>query len=1063
MKSFLRAAAATGVAAATLAAGLSIAPAAQAEPLELGKSVTIPSLWKTPSGYFAAEPGAQLPYFVDQYTDYSSIPMPAGAFTFTEVKGQDWGILHVGSSCMFANGDTTDASTYPGAACADFALYYEGAKWTLEGGVPVNVRGDAWSAKKRYPGGGLRFTSDRSEWVKPGYFHAEVADIDLEAGTAKLVDGVAPEGADSVEVSWKTADGATKSRNVTLKEDGTWSRDLDGLALGKTTVHLEAFAGDESLAESDVEVDLAVSDLTANAEFSDDVDEVAHITGTASPHSSIVAFHGERQIQTTMADAEGKYSLAINPPNVGGPYDVRVDQRIRGQAVNSAEVQLDYGTAVSITGPEDGETLDPGDDLVVRGAAQPGAELKIYEQGKADAPLKELTVGTNGTYRAVIDGDTLEDREYKLVVQGVSKGHNITSAEVTVNPGKSTVKQPTAQVDFDADVTKRAVVSGEGAAGATITVKNGSDTLGSTSVADDGTWSLAIEPIGPGQHTLTVEQTGVDGTQTTTAVADYGDAVAITSQADGKVAPGVTEISGTTQAGAQVQVTVGGKIIDATVEGTTWTAQAEIAPSPSPLTITATQRSKGALTTTDTKQVTTDAQQEAKDVTITDPADHTFTPQQTTTVRGTATPFAKIEVRFQWNDSVQATTTANAKGEWSFDRKYGMATYELTATQTRLDGTTTTSAPFALSPAGASEVAPTAKVVFGSSLNEKAVVTGAGQANAVITVKDENGKELGRTRIPGSSGEGTWSIPIDPIGAGKHTLTIEQTGSLGTQMTTAVADYGDAVAITSQADGKVAPGVTEISGTTQAGAQVQVTVGGKIIDATVEGTTWTAQAEIAPSPSPLTITATQRSKGALTTTDTKQVTTDAQQEAKDVTITDPADHTFTPQQTTTVRGTATPFAKIEVRFQWNDSVQATTTANAKGEWSFDRKYGMATYELTATQTRLDGTTTTSAPFVMGPDGSFLPLTLLTPSPISSFIPGSPVHFSGTATKNATSTATAPEWNNNVVFTAKADENGNWKYDRQFAKGVTYRLVLTQVDGGGTTDQITGIVLTDATS
>ncbi len=144
-------------------------------------------------------------------------------------------------------------------------------------------------------------------------------------------------------------------------------------------------------------------------------------------------------------------------------------------------------------------------------------------------------------------------------------------------------------------------------------------------------------------------------------MADFGAAVAITSQADGKVAPGVVRVEGTTQVGAEVEVAAAGQTVDAKVDGSKWTADLEISPSTSPIAITATQHSKGALTTTDTKQVTTDGQQEATPVAITDPADHTFVPQQDTTVRGTATPFAKVQVRFQWNDNVQATVTANAK------------------------------------------------------------------------------------------------------------------------------------------------------------------------------------------------------------------------------------------------------------------------------------------------------------------------------------------------------------------------------------------------------------------
>ncbi|QCR42511.1 hypothetical protein C1N91_02075 [Curtobacterium sp. SGAir0471] len=702
----------------------------------------------------------------------------------------------------------------------------------------------------------------------------------MEAGTAKLVDGVAPEGTDYVVVSWTAADGTTRTKTVPVKEDGTWSRDLDGLALGKTTVHLEAFSGDESVAESEVEVDLAVSDLTATGEFSADVDEVAHITGTASPNTSIVAFHGDRPIQTTMTDAEGKYSLAINPPNIGGPYDVRVEQHIRGEVASMSDVQLDYGAGVSISSPSNEDTLDPDEALAVRGQAQAGTKLKIFEAGKPDQPLKELVAGTNG-YATVIQG--LEDREYKLVVQGVSKGYNVTSAEVTINPGKSTVKQPTAQVGFDADVTQKAVVSGEGAEGATITVKDGAKTLGTASVAD-GKWSLPIDPIGPGQHTLTVEQTGIDGTQTTTAVADFGDAVEI-SGPTGTVTPGVVSVTGTGQDGATVTVTGGAEPVTTRVEDGTFSAEIELAPSDSAKTLTAQQRSKGNLSTSDSITVTPNGAQTPQAVDITEPSSHTYKPNHETTVKGTATPYAKIELRFQWNDTVYGTAKADKNGDWSINRAFGPAsTYELTATQTRVDGTTSASTRFTLAP---------------EDLTNKEVV-----------------------------------------------------------------------------------------------------------------------------------------------------------------IAGPADHHYTPGEQTRVTGTATPYAKIELRFQWNDTVYGRATADANGNWNIIRSYGpTATYELTATQIRPDDSRSLSNTFTLAPTGVDLPFSLTTPAKESTFEPGTDVRFTGTGTRGATVTAIAPAWNNNTIFQTKVDESGHWEIRRSFAPGITYDLTLVQQPADGDPTSITGIRLT----
>lgn len=365
------------------------------------------------------------------------------------------------------------------------------------------------------------------------------------------------------------------------------------------------------------------------------------------------------------------------------------------------------------------------------------------------------------------------------MVAGISKGYNTTTAEVTVNPGTSSVVTPTATASFDADVSKKATVSGTGAANATITVKTGSKTLGSTTVDEQGEWSLAVDPIGAGKHTLTIEQTGMEGTQTITTEADFGDGVAI-SGPTGAVTPGRTTVTGTTQSGARVSVVSGDQTVEATVDGTSWTAEIEIAPATAPVTITAKQQSKGALHTEASTQVTTTGAQEARPVTINSPTSGTYKPGQSTTVSGTATPYAKIAIKNQWGATL-ATPTANVDGDWSFNRTYGpSAVYKLTAVQTRLDNSTSTSAEFTLSPENAFKklTLSTPESTSTYTPGKNVLFQGTATPGATITAKSSWGSTLFTTRA--NQTDGTWAATRGFGPSATYVITLTQTALDGT-------------------------------------------------------------------------------------------------------------------------------------------------------------------------------------------------------------------------------------------------------------------------------------------
>jgi hypothetical protein len=528
--------------------------------------------------------------------------------------------------------------------------------------------------------GGEVFYRDHLDVTVNPTLSAAVTSTDVERGTAVL-DGGSPAGTDRVKVEWTTTTGEQRSefRDV---DDGTgdWSSTLTDLPVGTTSVHLSALDGATTTAEADVDVTLDVAELTASAALPEDRTENAVVSGTGQKGARITVTHGGATVGSTTADAnDGSWSVEVPGPGTGGNYDVDIAQTIRNGSVEAGATSttIHYGDAVSISDPEDGDTVEAGEPAIIQGSGEKGAPLRVFEDGHPETELAAGTVdGDDGSYR--LETSALEAREYVLVVEQLGRGNNRTTAEVTINPGQPSIVSPTAEVVFDQDVEKPAVVQGTGAETARITVKNGNETLG-TQIVQNGTWELPIKPLGPGTHTLTIEQTGIEGTQTTTVTVDFGAAVSL----DGPsvFTNGTMTVTGTASQGAQVSITTGGKTVDTfTVDNAAGTFTRTLNGLGSgAIELTATAKSKGGLTTTDTLAAESPITPESVQI-ESHAKDGTFVPgPQLFTGRGT--PGATITLNVHGFSAANAdfdqTTTVDQFGAWQIQRNLADTTYPL--------------------------------------------------------------------------------------------------------------------------------------------------------------------------------------------------------------------------------------------------------------------------------------------------------------------------------------------------------------------------------------------------
>jgi hypothetical protein len=691
MKKKLRAVGAAGLAAATIVTGLSFGPAAQAaKPLG---NVEVTGKWVTKnssSSYFtitsvaakgetlkateyrtanAAAAASDIEWMFPSLGSEGSVRPRGSSLCVTDESGVRLLVMEECSGALnqkFAWTKQVDERyTGPG-----YVLRTVGRDASIGGGILSGFT--AYS----YSNGIPSVATDTFPFVdnyQPN-FSAEASQVDVIGGTA-TVSGWAPTDATSVRVQWTDEAGNQRQKTASVA-DGKYSAYLEGLKIGTTTVELTAREGSEPIATTTVDVKLEVAPVTATATFADDVHTVVQVSGTAQPNAKVMLRYAEDDLVTVKADAEGKWSTPLNAPNEWGNYEISVGQEIRGEDNGRVALDIDYGAGVVVTSPANDFVLEPNEPLEIEGTAPAGTEVNVYDKDTNDV-LASTRAAKNNTWFASIDG--LEDREYTLVAAGITKGNNRTHSDLKINPGKSSVANPTASVEFPDDVTKKAVVKGTGAEGATIAVKDeNGKRLGSTTV-QNGAWSLEIDPLGAGKHTLTIEQSGIEDTQTVTTEADFGAAVSL--DAPTTFTGGKMTVTGKSSKGAQVVITTGGKQVDSfTVTNADGSFSRDLSGLGSgKIELQAIAKSKGALTTdtkaTSTAPITAEAIQISSHV-----KNGTFTPgEQLFTGRGTVGATVTLNVHgFSPATAAQdLTTTVDQFGEWSIKRGLANTTYPL--------------------------------------------------------------------------------------------------------------------------------------------------------------------------------------------------------------------------------------------------------------------------------------------------------------------------------------------------------------------------------------------------
>ena len=811
MKSYIKATAAAGLAAASIVSGLSFGPAvANAAPATAAPTAVDALGWTDPFKLVLDQnvPEAR---FVGLNIDWRPTYGTFMARAYSTASEADTAstpnlqynvysrVLRVGTSdtCV------VDGGTLPNNAVTSVLSVVRAcgavanqprARWSFRDGQLVSDTGRSVGSTS------LREFKPFS-LVRDDLVYATAA-----AGTPTIADGY---GAKILSASVKSTDVTSRTAviggyaaagstvviggaEIDTAPDGQWFHTVTGLSLGSNPIHIEQWQAGEKTAETDLTVRLDVRALTATATFGNTVSQNVTVSGTAEPRAEIdIHDTNGTKVATGMADSNGDYSIPLEAPNQAGDYAITVSQKVNGEVVSDQKnLTVAYGTGVSITSPTAGATHNGG-ALTVRGAGQANATVTVREKGSSTF-LATAQVSAN-TLQYALQIPNLDATEHVLEVRQTSKGNNVTTAEVTVNAGQHqdqdvTLTSPVSGSEFTPNTPL--TFTGTGAPGGKITLIAGQGLADFTTTVDTaGNWTIN-RPMGGGAYTFTVKQeingktSTVDNIRLTPAGATVTKPFAVTSPESGSFHQNeVVTFTGTGTPGQTIELDPknAGLATVTTVVGQNgnWSLNRYLGSGAYDFDV---RQKNGGTVTGEVRNLRIN---QTADVSlpfaVTSPIDGSEHKGEMVTFTGTGTAGETITLHVTNFASSDVTTTVKADGSWSAQKYIGTGPYTIDITQKNAAGTTTgEKVGFKINqPAGAVNLpfevtTPAEDTTF--TPGGMFTFEGTGAADATVTVDPGQGLAKVTTTVKGN---GHWSVQKF-LGNGTYTFTISHTDGSGT-------------------------------------------------------------------------------------------------------------------------------------------------------------------------------------------------------------------------------------------------------------------------------------------
>ncbi|MDI4700266.1 Ig-like domain-containing protein, partial [Salmonella enterica subsp. enterica serovar Cerro] len=479
------------------------------------------------------------------------------------------------------------------------------------------------------------------------------------------------------------------------------------------------------------------------------------------------------------ADSDGKFSIDLTAPQISGEQLTVTATDDAGNTGPSATIDAPniplpdtpvitaaIDDAAPLTGTLSNNQFTNDSTPTLEGTGSAGTVIHIYANGQE---IGSTTVDTSGNWRFAITSALADGENHFTAIATNVKGESSESARFTLTI--DTLSPDAPRVELIADNTglltgplqnndrtdeAKPLFSGQGEAGNTITIKEGSTVIGSATVDENGRWTFTpTTPLSDGEHTFTVEQSDKAGntsrvTTTPTIIVDTTppDAAIIDN-----VAKDGTTVSGTAEAGSTVSIyDPAGNYLGSTITGENNHFSITLNPAQ-----THGERLEARIQDAvgnigpATEFTASDSQYPAQPtiLTVTDDAgavtgllkNGDATDDNRPTLSGTAEPGSTISI----NDNGFPVATfppivADADGKWSFTPSLALADgdHVFTATATNDRGTSGQSVSFTI------DIDTQPPVLEGLAVSDVGDrLTGTTEAGSTVVIKDSLGNTLG--------------------------------------------------------------------------------------------------------------------------------------------------------------------------------------------------------------------------------------------------------------------------------------------------------------------------------
>lgn len=555
------------------------------------------------------------------------------------------------------------------------------------------------------------------------------------------------------------------------------------------------------------------------------------------------------------ADSDGKFSIDLTAPQISGEQLTVTATDDAGNTGPSATIDAPniplpdtpiitaaIDDAAPLTGTLSNNQFTNDNTPTLEGTGSAGTVIHIYANGQE---IGSTTVDSRGNWHFAITSALADGENHFTAIATNVKGESSESARFSLTI--DTLSPDAPRVELIADNTglltgplqnndrtdeAKPLFSGQGEAGNTITIKEGSTVIGSATVDENGRWTFTpTTPLSDGEHTFTVEQSDKAGnvsrvTTTPTIIVDTTppDAAIIDN-----VAKDGTTVSGTAEAGSTVSIyDPAGNYLGSTITGENNHFSITLNPAQThgERLEARIQDAVGNIGPT-TEFTASDSQYPAQPtiLTVTDDAgtvtgllkNGDATDDNRPTLSGIAEPGSTISI----NDNGFPVPTfppivADADGKWSFTPSLALADGDhiFTATATNDRGTSGQSASFTI------DIDTQPPVLEGLAVSDVGDrLTGTTEAGSTVVIKDSQGNTLGS----GTAGDdGTFSIGISPAKINGETLSISVTDKATNSGPVETLNAPDKTAPAAPDGLIVATDGLSVSGQAEAGATVTI-------------------------------------------------------------------------------------------------------------------------------------------------------------------------------------------------------------------------------------------------